>query len=198
MARLFPPKDHRTEEEYLALDGNGIVEFSNGRLEVSAAPTTSHQLLLVYLVGLLSAFTASKKLGMTLFAALPVRLWEGKYREPDVVFMRKEHGNRINDEWWDGADLVMEVVSKDAMDRRRDLVTKRREYARAGISEYWIVDPQEERITVLRLAGKKYVVHGAFGQGTLASSHLLDGFTVDVAKVLARRLPDAKRARRSK
>jgi len=196
MAHLLPAQGQWTEEDYLALDTNHIVEFSNGRLEVPPLPTTSHQLLVAYLFSLLSSFTASKKLGMTLFSALPVRLWEGKYREPDVVFMHKEHADRIHDEWWDGADLVMEVVSKDAKGRRRDLVTKRREYARAGIPEYWIVDPQEERITVLRLVGKRYVVHGAFGAGTIASSPLLEGFTVDVAKVLARRLPDAKRARR--
>jgi Uma2 family endonuclease len=110
--------------------------------------------------------------------------------------MRREHAERIHEEWWDAADLVMEVVNKDAKGRRRDLVTKRREYARAGIPEYWIVDPQEERITVLRLVGKRYVVHGAFGEGTAATSHLLVGFTVDVAKVLARRLPGTKTARR--
>ena len=42
-----------------------------------------------------------------------------------------------------GADLVMEVVSGGREDRKRDLVTKRRDYARANIPEYWIVDPQD-------------------------------------------------------
>ncbi|HEY1860310.1 MAG TPA: Uma2 family endonuclease, partial [Gemmataceae bacterium] len=143
MAHVLPAQGRWTEEEYLALGDNRIVEFSNGRLEVPPLPTTSHQLMVLYLCDLLRAFTARRNLGITLVAALPVRLWRSKYREPDVVFMRKEHEDRIHDEWWDGADLVMEVVSKDAKDRRRDLVTKRREYARAGIPEYWIVDPQE-------------------------------------------------------
>jgi Uma2 family endonuclease len=196
MAHVLPAQGQWTEEEYLALDGNRIVEFSNGRLEASPMPTTSHQLLVAYLYGLLSAFTASKKLGTTLFAALPVRLWEAKYREPDVVFMRKEHADCIHEEWWDGADLVMEVVSKDAKGRRRDLVTKRREYARAGIPEYWIVDPQESRIIVLRLVGKRYVAHGEFPEGTQASSHLLRGFTVSVTGAFSRGLPGAKKARK--
>jgi Uma2 family endonuclease len=47
-----------------------------------------------------------------------------------------------------GADLAMEVVSKGKEDRKRDLITKRFEYARAGIPEYWIVDPQTRRITL--------------------------------------------------
>jgi Uma2 family endonuclease len=79
----------------------------------------------------------------------------------------------------------MEVVSGEAEDRHRDLVTKRRDYARAGIPEYWIVDPQEERMLVLRLAGKRYVVHGEFPKGTTAASVTLRGFTVDVTDALS-------------
>jgi Uma2 family endonuclease len=99
--------------------------------------------------------------------------------------MLKGHSDRIGEEFWTGADLVMEVVSGDDKDCRRDLVTKRREYARAGIPEYWIVDPQEERIKVLRLAAKRYVVHGEFPRGTVASSRLLPGFTADVSGALS-------------
>ncbi len=40
-----------------------------------------------------------------------MRLWEGKFREPDVVFMPAEHASRITEDYWNGADLVMEVVS---------------------------------------------------------------------------------------
>jgi Uma2 family endonuclease len=81
------------------------------------------------------------------------------------------HSEQRHDAYWEGADLVMEVVS-DA-DRRRDVETKRFEYARAGIPEYWIVDPSELRITVLHLTGDHYVVHGEFTPGGRASSALL-------------------------
>jgi Uma2 family endonuclease len=117
-----------------------------------------------------------------------VRLWPKKYREPDVVFMVNKHAHRIGEEYWEGADLVMEVVSASEEDRRRDLVRKRRDYARAGIPEYWIIDPQKERISVLRLQGKRYEVHGTFSKGQTASSILLPGFSVDVKEVLAQRL----------
>ena len=72
----------------------------------------------------------------------------------------------------------MEVVSDD--DRRRDLEIKRREYATAGISEYWIVDPKLRSITVLVLDGKQYVEHGVFALGERATSRLLSGFAADV------------------
>jgi Uma2 family endonuclease len=183
-------------EEYLGLDGNHPVEFSNGHLEVLPMPTTSHQVLVLYLYGLLLAFTTRHDLGAVLVAPLRVRLWRGKFREPDVVFMLKEHASRIGEDFWQGADLVMEVVSRDVDDRRRDLVTKRREYARAGILEYWIVDPREERITVLRLSGKHYVVHGEFPKETVALSYLLQGFTVDVSEAFARRVHTGLKSQR--
>src|SRR5271165_6712820 len=81
VARLFPDQGHWSEEEYLALNGNRMLEFAHGHLEVLSMPTTSHQLLVAYLYGLLMAFTASKNLGIVVFAPLRIRLWEGKFRE---------------------------------------------------------------------------------------------------------------------
>jgi Uma2 family endonuclease len=198
VAYLFPPQGEWNEEDYLALDTSRLVELSDGCLEVLPMPTTSHQLLVAYLYGLLLGFASRGNLGTVLFAPLRVRLRSGTFREPDVVFMAATHADRIGEDYWDGADLVMEVVRADNEDRRRDLETKRREYARAGIPEYWIVDPQEEQITVLRLAGKRYVVHGAFPAGTNASSALLPGFTVDVTEAFSLRIRSAARRTRKR
>jgi Uma2 family endonuclease len=201
VARLFPPQGEWEADDYLALNSNRLVELADGVLEVLPMPTTSHQLLVAYLYGLLLAFVGGRGLGTVLFAPLRVRLGRRKFREPDVVCMLAEHAGRMRDEYWEGADLVMEVVSGTDEDRRRDLQVKRREYARAGIPEYWVVDPAEQTITVLRLAGKRYAVHGAFPAGTVASSHLLPDFTVDVTAAFARRVPSgapAKGARKGK
>ena len=79
----------------------------------------------------------------------------------------------------------MEIVSGGRDDRRRDRVVKRAEYAAAGIAEYWIVDPDERAITVLRLDGDEYTLHGRFTDGMEASSARLPGFAVPVADVWA-------------
>jgi Uma2 family endonuclease len=180
IARFFPSQGDWTEDEYFALDtGNQPVELSDGFLEVLPMPTMTHQWILSYLWKLLEAF-AYPKLGLVMLTGLRVRLWSEKVRDPDVAFMLKANRHRAHEKFWDGADLVMEVVSPDPESRRRDLVTKRREYARAGISEYWIVDPKLKQITVLRLRGKKYEVFGEYKKGQTACSHLLPGFTVDV------------------
>jgi Uma2 family endonuclease len=78
----------------------------------------------------------------------------------------------------------MEVVSGGREDRRRDLVVKRAEYAAAGIAEYWIVDPDEKVILVLRLESGQYVEHGRFTDGK-AFSAALSGFAVSIADVWA-------------
>ncbi len=55
--------------------------------------------------------------------------------------------------------------------------------AEAGILEYWIVNPENETITILRLEGERYAEHGIFGRGDTASSALLTGFVVHVNAV---------------
>ena len=73
--------------------------------------------------------------------------------------MLKQNADRISDEFWERADLVMEVVSPEKPER--DYVTKRLDYAEAGIPEYWIVDPRTKTVEVLKLEESEYVTHTA-------------------------------------
>lgn len=185
VSRLFPAQGAWSEEEYLGLPGNHLVEFDSGQIEVLQMPSQSHQLLVAFLYRLLSDFVRQQGLGLVLFAPLPVKLWQGKMREPDVLFMRREHKDRRHENYWSGADLVMEVVSPD--DPSRDKIAKRREYARAGIPEYWLVDPFEKTVTVFSLPeqAEEYAVHGVFGSGGLAQSASLPGFSMAVDGLFA-------------
>lgn len=184
IAYLFPAQGTWTEWDYMRLRPNRHVEFTHGVLEVLPMPTQSHQRILAYLFQVLLAWIKARRLGEVLFAPLRVRLAEHVYREPDIVFMRAEHASRCGEDFWEGADLVMEIVSVDDRSRERDLKQKRSEYAQAGIPEYWIVDPLDEKIIVLVLAGETYAVHGEFGRGAQTTSPSLPGFGVDVAVVL--------------
>ena len=69
--------------------------------------------------------------------------------------------------------------------RRRDLEVKREEYARAGIPEYGIVDPEGQRVTVPVLEGAAYRERGVFGPGETATSATLAGLTVAVGELFA-------------
>jgi Uma2 family endonuclease len=183
IAYLFPSQGNWTVDDYLALDTNHLIEFSHGYLEVLEMPTTTHQVITAMLYRLLAAFVELHDLGLALMSPLPIRLWEDKFREPDVVFLRKENLARLGEQFWDGADLAMEVISPDS--RTRDRVKKRREYALAGIQEFWLIDPEAETIIILQLEGKQYAEHGVFKSGDIATSALLPGFAVDVAKLFA-------------
>ena len=184
IARLFPLQGQWTEQEYLALDTNQLIELSDGCLEFLPMPTPFHQFVVLFLFELLSKFVKARGLGDVLVAPLPVRLWPGKIREPDIALFRSGRiPNRRRPPV--GADLAIEVVSDDPEGRERDLKTKREEYARARIPEYWIVDPQERKITVLKLDGAEYRLHGEYREGDTATSAYFPGFAVDVKAVFA-------------
>jgi Uma2 family endonuclease len=81
----------------------------------------------------------------------------------------------------------MEVVSPEEGSHEREYAEKRADYARRKIPEYWTVDPQTERITILTLKGKQFRLHGEISPGQQAASVLLPGFTVDIAATFAAR-----------
>jgi Uma2 family endonuclease len=180
VALLFPEQGGWTEGAYLRLTNqtNRLVELVDGRVEVLPMPSRRHQKIIAFLYRLFYAFVEARNLGTLLFAPLRVRLWSGRYREPDLVFVLTEHADLEGEAYFSGADLVVEVVSPDDPDR--DLVDKRADYAEVGIPEYWIVNPLDETITVLRLHDRQYVEHGVFERGSVATSVLLVGMEVDV------------------
>ncbi len=184
--QLFALQEDWPEEDYLQLDTNRLVELSDGHLEFLPMPTQWHQLIALYQYRKLQSFAEENRLGLTLAAPFKVRLWKGKMREPDVILMLAKNRDRRNNQCWDRADLVMEVVSED--DPKPDLVIKRKEYARAGIAEYWIIEPEQATIRVMVLSGKDgglgYQEAGCFQPGQIAGSKLLPGFEIDVRDAL--------------
>jgi Uma2 family endonuclease len=173
VALLFPAQGAWSEDDYLWLTDRTkhLVEFTNGHIEVLPMPTDEHQRSVLCLYRALYAFLAVRG-GIALVAPLRLRLHTGRYREPDLLLLLSANDTRRSNRFWTGADLVLEVVSPD--DSQRDLVRKRREYARARIPEYWIVNSAAEQIIVLRLEGTAYIEHGVFTRGTQATSALLE------------------------
>ena len=173
-----------TEAQYLELTNgcNRLIEFTDGRIEILPTPTKRHQAILRFLF--LAAYSFVRGIGGdAFFAPLRLRIRDGKFREPDLLLVADMDDPRAQDDYWRGADLVMEVVSPD--DPERDLVEKRRDYAEAGVPEYWIVHPLDETVTVLVLSGGEYREHGVFRPGERAGSATLPGFSVDVREAFA-------------
>jgi Uma2 family endonuclease len=171
-----------TQEQYLRVTNNSrwLLEFTDGNLEVLPMPTRKHQAIVRFLFLALHMFLEPRG-GTVFFAPLRLRLNKDKFREPDLLLLLDAQDSRGQNAYWLGADLVMEIVSPD--NPERDMVVKRADYAAAGIPEYWIVHPEEETITVLRLEADQYAEHGVFRRGETATSVLLAGFTVVVDAV---------------
>ncbi|TWU01571.1 Uma2 family endonuclease [Neorhodopirellula pilleata] len=182
VAHLFPPQGEWTENEFFALHGNRLIELVDGNLEVLPMPTWLHQLIVKFLVRAVES--ASGGFGEVLDAPLPIRLFEQNIREPDVMYFAPGSEPQDPRGYPSRVDLAMEVVSEGVEAARRDYEDKRRDYARAGIPEYWIVDPEQERVTVLVLDENAYRVHGEFRPGDTASSVLLPALMIDVSQVM--------------
>ena len=176
---LLPLQGLWTEEQYLRLTDqtNRFIEFTEGSVEVLPMPTRKQQAISRFLF--LSFLTYVQRLGGTVFyAPIRVRVAPGRFREPDLVLLRDVNDPRNQNAFWLGADLVVEIASPDCVER--DTVIKRADYAEASIPEYWIVNPEEATIAVLKLDDGAYVDHGVFGRGETATSALLPGFSVSV------------------
>ena len=179
---LLPLQGLWTEEQYLRLTDqtNRFIEFTDGSVEVLPMPTRQHQAISRFLF--LALLALVQPLGGTVFyAPLRVRIAPGRFREPDLVLLLDVNDPRNQNAFWLGADFVVETVSPDYVER--DTVIKRADYAAAGIPEYWIVNPEEQTIAVLKLKDGVYIAHGVFGRGEIATSALLRGFTVSVDAV---------------
>ena len=183
VGELFPPQGQWTEEDYFALpDRNRHIELSDGELIMPPHPTFRHQEALKRLFLRLNAFVEEHDLGVVQLAPLPVRLWPGKIREPDIFFIARGHVDRIGEQVCGVPDLIVEVTSPSTA--RLDRLEKFYEYARAGVKEYWIVDPDARTVEVYGLEGGAYLLGGRWGPGETAASGLLKGFEVAVHDVV--------------
>jgi Uma2 family endonuclease len=136
----------------------------------------------------MSDHTDASGLGEVCVALLRVRLWPGKFREPDIVFMHRDHADRIGEDYWGIPDLVVEVISPrtslssgtEQVDREEKFV----EYARAGVHEYWLISPTTCTIEVYVLRDGVYHLLDRWGKGEVARSGILAGFEVPVETVI--------------
>lgn len=184
LAKRFPLQGTWTVDDYLTLVTDRGAEYVEGCVEFLPMPTEFHQWVAGFLYRHLFDAITGRGLGRVYQAGYKVSVPDG-LREPDVVCVLNENAARIGQQFTAAADLVVEVVSPN--DPRHDWVTKRAEYAAAGIPEYWIADPRDRTLTILTLdpGATEYREAGRHCEGETARSVLLDGLTVDVTAVFA-------------
>lgn len=129
-------------------------EVVDGWPVMSPGPVPLHQRCLMRLAILLNGRCPSG------FEVLPAPLdwvlWERPWlgvRQPDIVVCARPE-NMLARGLYDAPVLAVEVLSPSSIER--DLITKRSEYARAGLQHYWVVDPHMPSITIFRNDGSEF------------------------------------------
>jgi Uma2 family endonuclease len=166
-----PPQGRWTYADYAALpdDGNRY-EIIAGVLYTTPAPGAGHQSVSARLVTFLVTHVEFAGLGRVFAAPVDVELAPDTVVQPDIVVILSANLDRITPSRIIGApDLVVEILSPGTAGH--DQREKQDAYARAGVGEYWIVDPGAQTVELLTLDQGGYRSHGVFrGQARLPSS----------------------------
>lgn len=153
LAVLLSPAERpkMTYEEFLAwADEDTLAEWVYGEVVMYTPASKRHQLIVGFLEKVLGTFVEQHNLGVVLSAPFQMKLEHG--REPDPLFVAREHLERLKETYLDGpADLAVEIVSPESAGRDRG--DKFYEYEQASIPEYWLIDPPNEAGRVLSVNG---------------------------------------------
>ena len=182
---IRPGEKNYTVDDYLAMpDEYPRYELLEGELIEMVSPTTRQQRISRRLFTILNAHCAARDLGEVFYAPLDVILSRTVVVQPDILFISEAHRAELIGERITGApDLVIEILSPATS--ARDFNLKRKLYARHGVKEYWIVDPDDGTIEVQRLQGNVFSTLALYEKGQTLTSPPFEGLELDVAQVFA-------------
>lgn len=144
-----------TYDDYLRLPNDGKrYEILEGEIFVSPSPMTKHQRISRNLLTILHRHVAQHKLGEVFSAPMDVVLSEINVVQPDLLFVSHARKKIITEKNIQGApDLIIEILSETSAEQ--DRTTKKQIYARHGVKEYWLIDPDHGTVEVYKLDTKR-------------------------------------------
>lgn len=180
--RIDPHLDY---EDYCALPEDGRrYQIIGGALDVTPAPTSTHQRISRNLEFLLFDHVRRNRLGAIFYAPVDVILANDTIVQPDIVFVSREHLSRVAERGIEGPpDLVVELLSPRT--RRLDRTTKMRVYAQFGVPECWIVDPEAKTFEIFKLTAGAYVLVQAASGEESVRSELFPDLTIALPPLFA-------------
>lgn len=157
-------------------------EIIDGELIVTPSPVPRHQLAVTNFVVRLHSYQLLQG-GQVYPAPLDVFFADDNVVEPDVLFLRGDHLERVGDKFVRGApDLVVEISSPST--RHLELVRKRELYERFAVAEYWYVDVDADRVEIYRLVDGTYPPPELRFPGETLDAASLPGFSMPVDEAL--------------
>jgi len=186
----FKEEDRFTYSDYLAWDDDQSWELIDGVAYcMSPGPNRLHQKWLGELFAQFHSYLEGKPCEVY-FAPFDVRLPDFSDAsdeetitvvQPDIMVVCDR--DKLDDRGVKGApDLVVEIISPSTA--KRDITTKYELYQRHGVTEYWIMYPNDRALLVYRLSGdNRYASPEVFGEGDTVPVQLLGDLVIDMGKV---------------
>jgi Uma2 family endonuclease len=180
-----PEQGHWIYKDYAALPDDGHrYEIVDGVLYIAPSPNRSHQNTAFEIASYLRTHVKLTELGQVYIAPFDVELNPQTVVQPDVIVVLNHNLDRITETRIIGApDLVVEVSSPGTVGYDRE--KKQRNYARAGVPEYWIADPWSRTVEVLSLVAGSYRSLGVFEGKAVLPSEVVPDFLVHVEQFFA-------------
>jgi Uma2 family endonuclease len=171
-----------TYEDYARLPDDRRYEVIDGELYLTPAPTPYHQIVKRRIEQRLLEHVEGHGLGEVLDAPCDVVLSRFDVLQPDIFFVSAGRLAVIGEKYIsDAPDLVVEVLSPGT--RKRDRILKSKRYARFGVTEMWIADPDKKTIEVHANTGKSFVRQAVYAGHDVLRSPLLPGLEIPLARV---------------
>ena len=160
-------------------------ELIDGEHYVTPSPDLRHQKILGNLYLEIGGWLESHPIGQAYLAPFDVVFTQFDVVEPDLLYLSNERATAVlTDANVQGApELVVEIGSPST--RKRDETIKRRLYERAGVSEYWIVDPEVDVVRVYRRLADGFdrPVELRLDKGDVLTTPLLPGLELALERV---------------
>lgn len=173
----------KTAEDYWNLPDGVRAELIDGKLWEMANPSLTHQRILGALLYAMTSHVNEHGGPCEVLAApfaVNLDADDTTFVEPDILVVCNP--GLLSNRACEGApDFVAEIVSPSS--RRMDYLIKATRYERAGVREYWVVDPQCERTTVYRYEQEGPAPH-VYEFGEPIPMAIWPGFSVTVADLL--------------
>jgi Uma2 family endonuclease len=158
-------------------------EIIDGEHYVTASPITRHQRISLSLLHLIQSYLDTHPIGELFSAPFDVVLSFTDVVVPDLIYLSKARAHLLTAKNLQGApDLVVEILSPST--RPRDERLKRDLYERVGVTEYWLVDPDGDFVTIYRRGAAEFLPPLRFEKDAVVTTLLLPGFELRLDRVL--------------
>ena len=165
-------------------DGNRH-ELIDGEHFVTPSPVPRHQAILWNMVLMVGTYLEEHSIGRAFAAPLDVVFTDFDVVEPDLLYMSRARAAEVLTEKnvRGTPELVVEIGSPGT--RKRDETIKRQLYERAGVSEYWFVDPEIDVVRVYRREGDRFARATELSReaGDVLTTSLLPGLEMPLARI---------------